>query len=119
MNNDNNLVQLQDENGNTLNMLILNEFDYKSKKYAILMEMKTCFCDDECDNEGHECNCEHNDCNCGHNDCNCEHDNCENEDAVMCLLEITKDEKGNEIFKSIDDEKLFDEVVKEADKLYL
>lgn len=35
MNNDNNLVQLQDENGNTLNMLILNEFDYKSKKYAI------------------------------------------------------------------------------------
>lgn len=112
MNNDNNLVQLQDENGNTLNMLILNEFGYKSKKYAILMEMKTCSCDDECGNEEHECNC-------GHNDCNCEHDNCEHEDAVMCLLEITKDEKGNEIFKSIDDEKLFDEVVKEADKLYL
>ena len=32
-------------------------------------------------------------------------------------LEISKDKDGNEVFKSIDDEKLFNELVEEADKV--
>ena len=36
---------------------------------------------------------------------------------MLCLLEITKDKDGNEVFKSIDDENLFNELVEKADKI--
>lgn len=107
MKNDNNLVKVEDENGNVIDMIILKEFDYKNKKYAVLGEMDYCkYSDDDCDCED-ECNC----C-CNDGDCKCE-----NEELTLCLLEITKDENGSEIFKSIDDENLFNELVDEADKL--
>ena len=86
----------------------------KKKLFSIVLLVILCFtlnpisilaneCNDDCD-------CEH-DCDCG-NDCNCGcHEN------TLCLLEVSKDEKGNEVFKSITDEKLFDEVIAEADKV--
>ncbi len=100
---DNKLVKIESEDGKSYNMLILNEFDHKNKKYAVLMEMKDCGCDDDCD-------CEH-DCDCG-DDCCCSHD-----EPMLCILEITKDKDGNEIFKSIDDEKTFNEVASKADEI--
>lgn len=100
---DNKLVKIESEDGKSYNMLILNEFDHKNKKYAVLMEMKDCGCDDDCD-------CEH-DCDCG-DDCCCSHD-----EPMLCILEITKDKDGNEIFKSIDDEKIFNEVASKADEI--
>ena len=65
-----------------------------------------CGCSENCDcgcQEGKECTC--------NDECHCE------QEPILCLLEITKDKEGNEVFKSIDDEKLFDEIVKEADKI--
>ncbi len=94
---DNKLVKIESEDGKSYNMLILNEFDHKNKKYAVLMEMKDCGCDDDCD--------------CG-DDCCCSHD-----EPMLCILEITKDKDGNEIFKSIDDEKTFNEVASKADEI--
>lgn len=112
MEKDNCLVKVQSEDGKTFDMLILKEFDYKDKRYAILSEFDACGCDDECDCEDDECCCDE-ECTC---DCNDEKCNCHSEEPMLCLLEITKDKGGNEIFKSIDDEKLFNELIKEADK---
>lgn len=114
MDKDNCLVRVQGEDGKTFDMLILKEFDYKNKKYAVLSEMDACTCCDDCDCEDEDtekCNCKE-DCKCeSHEDkCHCE------DEPMLCLLEITKDKDGNEIFKSIDDEKLFNELVEEADK---
>ena len=44
---DNKLVKIESEDGKSYNMLILNEFDHKNKKYAVLMEMNNCGCDDD------------------------------------------------------------------------
>ena len=109
MEKENDLVRIESEDGKTYDMLILKEFEYKNAKYEVLMETDSydCNCDNECNDD---CDCEH-DCDCG-NDCNCGcHEN------TLCLLEVSKDEKGNEVFKSITDEKLFDEVIAEADKV--
>jgi len=137
MDKDNCLVQVEGEDGKVFNMLILKEFDYKNKKYAVLTEVDKCHCEEDCDcngecdkecdcddeachcseecdcgcKEGKECTCSDDDCHCGCHECNCE------DEDVLCILEIAKDEDGNEIFKSIDDEKLFNEVVEEADKV--
>ena len=121
MEKDNCLVRVENEDGKTYDMLILKEFEYKDKKYAVLTEINEdchCGCDDEC-NCGDECNCDDN-CNCGCNEgkeCHCDHDcKCEDE-PFLCLLEVAKDKDGNEIFKSIDDEKLFNKLIEEADKV--
>ena len=81
---DNKLVKIESEDGKSYNMLILNEFDHKNKKYAVLMEMNNCGCDDDCDCEHDcdsncDCECEH-DCDCG-DDCCCSHD-----EPMLCIL---------------------------------
>ena len=140
MEKENNLVRVEGEDGKTFDMLILNEFEHKNKKYAILSEIDRCHCDEDCNcdedcdcgcQEGKECTCEgechcdcDEDCDCGcqeGKECTCEdecHCGCHcDEEPIVCLLEITKDKDGNEIFKSIDDEKLFNELVEKADKI--
>lgn len=129
MEKENNLVKVMSEDGKTYDMLILSEFEHKKKKYAILTEIDCCHCDDDCDC-GDNCTCEEechcdDECDCGckeGKDCTCEGEchcgECHHEDEPMlCLLEITKDKDGNEVFKSIDDEKLFNELVEKADKI--
>ena len=91
---ENNLVVVETEDGKSKNLLILEEFEYKKKKYALLTELDGCECEDKCDCD--ECGC----------------------DDEIYLLEITSDKDGNEIFKSIDDDKLFDEICDEAEKLF-
>ena len=151
MDKDNSLVKVQGEDGKVFNMLILKEFDYKKKKYAVLTEIDHgCGCDDDCNcdetcdcgcQDGEECTCgcgcHDKECSCG-DDCHCDEncdcgcqdgeectcedechckESCHCDEPMLCLLEITKDEDGNEVFKSIDDEKLFNELVEEADKV--
>ena len=114
MKDDNNLVKVESEDGKTFNLLVLKEFDYKKKKYAVLTQIDGCNCEDECDC-GEKCDCE---CDCGckeGKECTC--DDCSCNDSVF-ILEITKDKEGKEIFKSIDDEDLFNEVVDKADELF-
>ena len=118
MKNDNNLVVVETEDGKELKLLILEEFDYKKKKYAILTELENCECECDCGcKEGKECTCG-DDCGCKEGkECTCGDDcNCNNES--LFILEITKDKDGNEIFKSIDDDKLFDEVVNKAEEIF-
>ena len=115
----NKLVKIESEDGKSYNMIILNEFEHKKKRYAVLMEMKDCDCGDKCDcNDECDCECD-NDCECEcDNDCECGDECCcSHDDAMLCILEITKDKDGNEIFKSIDDDKLFDEVASKADEI--
>lgn len=80
-------VEFKDENGNSFDMIILKEFSHKDKKYAVLMEDKSC---------------EHHDC-----------DGCEKN---LVLLEITNDKDGKEVFAKIKDQKLFDEIVAVAEE---
>lgn len=120
MDKDNCLVKVQGEDGKTFDMLILKEFDYKDKRYAILSEFDACGCSDECDDEC-DCGCESDECTCGDDcECGCHEENhechCECDEPMLCILEIAKDKDGSEVFKSIDDEKLFNELVEEADK---
>ena len=66
MDKENCLVKVEGENGKTFDMLILKEFDYKDKKYAVLSEIDACHCgcDDECEcQEGKECTC-NDECHC-------------------------------------------------------
>ena len=44
MENEYNLVRVESENGKIYDMIILKEFDYKTKKYAVLMETDSCNC---------------------------------------------------------------------------
>lgn len=122
MDKDNCLVQVEGEDGKVFNMLILKEFDYKEKKYAVLTEIDKCDCEceDECHcNEDCDCGCqEGKECTCSDKECHCGCEECHSdEEEVLCLLEITKDKDGNEVFKSIDDENLFNELVEEVDKI--
>lgn len=125
MEKDNCLVKVQGEDGKTFDMLILKEFNHNNRKYAVLTEIDACCCgnDCDCDNECHcndNCKCDEN-CDCGCQDgkeCTCDNEcHCQSDEPMLCLLEITKDKDGNEMFKSIDDEKLFNELVEEADKV--
>jgi hypothetical protein len=93
-----NVVRFEGEDGETIDMVILKEFDHKDKKYAVLMGVDNCSCEDNCD-----CGC-HEDEDC---DCN----------ESICIVEELKDKDGNDMFKPIEDDKLYDELVDKADKI--
>lgn len=110
-------VRFEGENKETFDMIILKEFDYNKKKYAVLMEDNSCSCG--CNDE---CSCEHDKkCDCNDDNCHCDDDcdcGCKKDcDEGVYILEITMDEYGNEVFKSIEDEKTFNEVANKADEL--
>ena len=72
----NNVVKFENEEGKVFEMLILKEFDYKEKKYAVLLD-SDCNCDETC-----ECGCQDNgECTCG-DDCDC---GCNEEKALYIL----------------------------------
>jgi hypothetical protein len=85
-------VRFEDDNGNTFEMILLKEFTYNKKKYAVLMEADSC----ETCNEG----------------CHCE-------DKNMGILEVTKDKDGKDVFITIEDDKLFEEAVAKAEEALL
>lgn len=98
-----NVVKFKDENGNEFEMVILKEFENKNKKYAVLMGMEDCDCDDDCD------------CGC-HEEKECDCDDCSSGDTIS-IVEIAKDKDGNEIFKGIEDDEEYNELVDISSKL--
>ncbi len=100
MEEDNNVVKFQGDNGEEFEMAILKEFDHNEKKYAVLMDM-------EYNEEEEDLKCEEK-CEC-EEDCGCE--------GALYIVEITSDKDGNEIFVAVEDEKLYDELIEKADKL--
>lgn len=72
------LVRIESQDGTTFDMIILNEFDHKNKKYALLMEINDSFLDDYCEDCGYDeycskCGCANDECKCGE-DCDCDCD---------------------------------------------
>jgi hypothetical protein len=92
----NNLVRFEKENGESLEMVIIKEFDLLNKKYAVLMGNEEC----DCDEHDHKCD----------GDCDCDHS------KELFLLEVTKDNDGNEVFNDIEDEEEYKKVVDAAEK---
>lgn len=91
-----NVVRFEGEDGNSFDMVILKEFQFEDKSYAVLMDSQ------------------HNECD--HDDCeDCEHEH--NHEKEVVLLEVVKDESGNDVFKPIEDEEEYKKVVEEAEKV--
>jgi len=84
-------VILNDEDGNELTLNLFKEFEYKNKTYAILFEDHEC--DDECDDE-----CDHEE---GHN---------------VYIMEVKKDNDKEEYIE-VNNDKLIEELIDEAEKL--
>lgn len=105
-------VKFEGDNGESFEMIVLKEFDYKKRRFAVLMEDGcNCHCNDDsctCNHEGKEDKCTCDECDC---------DECDCDDNGLYILEVAMDEYGNEVFKPIEDEKLFDEVIEKADKV--
>jgi hypothetical protein len=93
----NNLVKFELENGESIEMVIIKEFNLKDKKYAVLMGKEE---DCDCHDHDHECD----------GDCDCDHS------KEVFLLEVIKEEDGKEIFKDIEDEEEYKKVVDAAEK---
>ena len=105
-------VKFEGDNGESFEMIVLKEFDYKKRRFAVLMEDGcNCHCNDDsctCNHEGKEDKCTCDECDC---------DECDCDDNGLYILEVAMDEYGNEVFKPIEYEKLFDEVIEKADKV--
>jgi len=119
------VVTITDENGEEFELEVLKEFNYKDKKYIVLYENMGCTCDEECechhdeDECGDECTCDHDSDECD-DECTCDHDsdecddNCEEEGQIY-LFEISKNDKGEEVFEEVD-EKLMEEIIPIVEK---
>ena len=95
----NNLVQFKTEDGETIEMVVLKEFEQNKNRYAILMDMNECACGDDCSCEGEE---SEDSCDCG---------------GGFYIFKIEKDNKDKDVFKPIVDEKELKKVLKEAEKV--
>lgn len=80
------VVTFVDDEGNQFDMEIIEEFEHKGKRYAVLAE----FCD--CEAEGHD------------------HDHDHEDEESLYIFEIAPGENGEEDFLSIDDDELMGEL---------
>jgi uncharacterized protein YrzB (UPF0473 family) len=87
------MVTITDDEGNNIELEVLEEFEHKGKKYVLLLEESDCTCGDECDCEEGEC------------------------DDRIYIYEVQKDEEDNDKYIEITDEKVMEELVKTAEKL--
>lgn len=90
----NNLIRFETENGDVVELILFKEFIYKKNKYGIALDI-------------HECSCEEG-CN-GKDECDCE--------DGMYVLKMEKDLEGNDIFKIIENDKEYSEIIKEVEKI--
>lgn len=81
------VVTFVDDEGNEFDMEIIEEFEHKGKKYAVLAELEE------------ECDCDHEECDC---DCGCEEES-------LYIFEVVQGEEGEE-FVSIEDDDLMNEL---------
>ena len=93
------VIEMTDEEGNTILFSIIDYFFYNGEEYAILTEAVEDCCCDECADHEHEHEC----------DCGCEE--CDENDEITCFIMkvvATKDENGEEYdeFVPVEDEAL-------------
>lgn len=101
-----NLIQLIDEDGEELNFEHIMTLDYKDKQYIVLTPADDEFYDDSNDDveelaelDGAE-----------DEDFDEYEDDGDVEEGELIILEVTQDEDGNDLFLSIEDDDLLDEL---------
>lgn len=102
-----NLIQLIDEDGEELNFEHIMTLDYKDKQYIVLTPADEEFYDDDLCNDTDELaeldGAEEEDFD--------EYDDEEDvEEGELIILEVSQDEDGNDLFLSIEDDDLLDEL---------
>ncbi len=106
-----NFIQLVDEDGTEFNFEHVLTFDYQDKKYIVLLPTdEDAFAEDATEDlaaidgaEKEDVEAEHDDdCDCG---C-CDDD----EEGEIVILELAQDDEGNDLFLSIEDDDLLDEL---------
>ena len=100
-----NLIQLIDEDGQELNFEHILTFDYEDKQYIVLTPVDEAYYDEEDDDAVEEL---------------AELDGAEDEDfdeydedaeeGELIILEVSQDDDGNDVFLSIEDDDLLDEL---------
>ena len=99
-----NLIQLIDEDGQELNFEHIMTFDYEGKKYIVLTPADDEFYEgDDADDVEELAELD------GAEDDDYEYDD-EDEEGELIILEVTEDEEGNDLFLSIEDDDLLDEL---------
>ncbi len=100
-----NLIQLIDEDGEELNFEHIMTLDYKDKQYIVLTPADEEFYDDDSDDVDELAEldgAEEEDLE--------EYDDEDVEEGELIILEVTQDEDGNDLFLSIEDDDLLDEL---------
>lgn len=99
-----NPIQLIDEDGEELNFEHIMTLDYKDKTYIVLtpVDEDEIFEDDDVDELAELDGAEDEDFD--------EYDDEDIEEGELIILEVTQDEEGNDLFLSIEDDDLLDEV---------
>ncbi len=99
-----NLIQLIDEDGQELNFEILLAFDYEDKQYVALTPVDDDFFDDAEDNVDDLAALD------GADDEDFDDEEYDEEEGELIILEVSQDEDGNDLFLSIEDDDLLDEL---------
>lgn len=101
-----NLIQLIDEDGEELNFEHIMTLDYKDKQYIVLTPADDEFYDEDSDDDVEELaeldGAEDSDFD--------DYDDEEVDEGELIILEVTQDEDGNDLFLSIEDDDLLDEL---------
>lgn len=98
-----NLIQLIDEDGQELNFEHIMTFDYEGKQYIVLTPADDEYYDDDDDNIDELAELDGAD--------ESDIDEYDDEDeGELIILEVSKDENGEDLFLSIEDDDLLDEL---------
>lgn len=99
-----NLIQLIDEDGEELNFEHIMTLDYKDKQYIVLTPADEEFYDDDSDDVEELAELD------GAEEEDFEEYDEDVEEGELVILEVTQDEEGNDLFLSIEDDDLLDEL---------
>lgn len=99
-----NLIQLIDEDGEELNFEHIMTFDYKDKQYIVLTPADEEFYDEDSDDVEELAELD------GAEDSDFDDYDEEVEEGELIILEVTQDDDGNDLFLSIEDDDLLDDL---------
>ena len=108
-----NLIQLVDEDGEEFDFEHIMTFDYQDKQYIVLMPVDDEYyeSDDEDDEDDEDELAELDGADeDDFDDYDDEDEDGEDDDGEIIILEVVKDEEGNDVYLSIEDDDLLDEL---------
>ena len=91
-------IVLEDEDGNTLELDVVDYINYNGEEFALLTEP----CDEECDCE--DCDCDENE------ECDCE-EGCGHQHNMYLMRVVVNEEDDTEEFIPIEDEALLQQLI--------